>query len=54
MIKESAIEKKSLPVGWERKTLGDVSDFQRGLTYSGKDAVDFSGNIVLRATNKDL
>ena len=54
MIKESAIEKKSLPVGWERKTLGDVSDFQRGLTYSGKDAVDFSGNIVLRATNIDL
>jgi len=54
MIKESIMEKTGLPAGWEMKTLGDVSDFQRGLTYSGKDAVDFSENIVLRATNIDL
>jgi type I restriction enzyme S subunit len=54
MIKELTKEKTSLPAGWEMKTLGDVSDFQRGLTYSGKDAVDFSENIVLRATNIDL
>ena len=36
------------------KILGDVSAFQRGLTYSRKDAVDFSENIVLRANNIDL
>ena len=54
MIKELTMEKTSLPVGWEMKTLGDISDFQRGLTYSRKDAVDFSENIVLRATNIDL
>lgn len=54
MNKELTMEKTSLPVGWEMKTLGDISDFQRGLTYSRKDAVDFSENIVLRATNIDL
>lgn len=37
--------------GWETKKLDDVCDVQRGLTYSGKDAVDFSSNVVLRATN---
>jgi type I restriction enzyme S subunit len=40
--------------GWEIKKLGEVSEFQRGLTYSRKDAVDFSENIVLRATNINL
>ena len=40
--------------GWEIKKLGDVSDFVRGLTYSKKDEVDFSSNIVLRSTNVDL
>ena len=54
MIKELTMEKTSLPVGWEMKILGDVSAFQRGLTYSRKDAVDFSENIVLRANNIDL
>jgi len=54
MIKELTVENTNLPAGWEMKTLGDISDFQRGLTYSGKDAVDFSENIVLRATNIDL
>ena len=39
---------------WEIKKLEEVSDFQRGLTYSRKDTVDFSENIVLRATNIDL
>jgi len=40
--------------GWEAKRLGDVVSFQRGLTYSKKDEVDFSSNIVLRANNVDL
>ncbi|MFQ1807377.1 restriction endonuclease subunit S [Aeromonas veronii] len=39
---------------WERKTLGDVCDFFRGLTYAKSDEVEISKNIVLRATNIDL
>lgn len=39
---------------WQTKKLGDICDFQRGLTYSKRDEVDFSSNIVLRATNIDL
>jgi type I restriction enzyme, S subunit len=39
---------------WEIKKLGEVCDVQRGLTYSRKDAVEFSDNIVLRATNINL
>jgi type I restriction enzyme S subunit len=34
--------------------LGDVCEFQRGLTYAKGDEVDVSGNVVLRATNIDL
>lgn len=34
--------------------LGDVCNIQRGLTYSGKDTVDESNIVVLRATNIDL
>lgn len=40
--------------GWETKTIGDVSEFQRGLTYAKSDEVDVSDNVVLRATNIDL
>jgi type I restriction enzyme S subunit len=40
--------------GWTLKLLGDVCDFQRGLTYSKSDEVDISANVVLRATNIDL
>jgi type I restriction enzyme S subunit len=40
--------------GWEIKKLLDVVDFQRGLTYSKNDEVDFSDNIVLRSNNVDL
>jgi type I restriction enzyme S subunit len=40
--------------GWETKLLGDVCDWQRGLTYTKTDEVDVSENIVLRATNIDL
>ena len=40
--------------GWELKTIGDVCEFQRGLTYTKSDEVDASDNIVLRATNIDL
>jgi type I restriction enzyme S subunit len=39
---------------WEVKTIGDVCEFQRGLTYTKSDEVDVSDNIVLRATNIDL
>ncbi len=39
---------------WEIKKLGEVAKFQRGLTYSKKDEVDISENIVLRATNINL
>lgn len=35
--------------GWEYKKLGEVTSFFRGLTYSGKDEVDKSNNIVLRS-----
>jgi len=44
----------TLPKGWEIKKLGEVCEVQRGLTYSGKDAVDYSDIIVLRATNINL
>ncbi len=40
--------------GWEIKTLGEVCEYQRGLTYAKSDEVDFSKNVVLRATNIDL
>lgn len=40
--------------GWEIKRLEDVVEFQRGLTYSKKDEVDFSDNIVLRSNNVGL
>ena len=40
--------------GWERMKLGDVCEFQRGLTYAKGDEVDISENVVLRATNIDL
>lgn len=40
--------------GWEMKRLGEVCEFQRGLTYSKKDEVEFSKNIVLRSNNIDL
>ena len=37
--------------GWEYKKLGEVASFFRGLTYSGKDEVSFSNNVVLRSNN---
>lgn len=40
--------------GWEIIDLGSVCHVQRGLTYSGKDTVDISDQVVLRATNIDL
>lgn len=36
------------------RKLADLCDFQRGLTYSKKDEVDFSSNVVLRASNINL
>ena len=38
----------------ETVKLKDVCKFKRGLTYSKKDEVDFSNNVVVRATNIDL
>ena len=43
-----------MKAGWEIKPLGDICEFQRGLTYSKSDEVDSSNNIVLRANNIDL
>ncbi len=40
--------------GWEIKKLGEVATFQRGLTYSKEDEVEFSCNGVLRSNNIDL
>jgi len=40
--------------GWEIKKLEEVVDFQRGLTYSKKDEVEYSRNVVLRANNINL
>jgi hypothetical protein len=40
--------------GWQIKSLGEVCEFQRGLTYAKGDEVDASNNVVLRATNIDL
>lgn len=39
---------------WEYKKLGDVASFQRGLTYSSEDEVDFSTKCVLRSNNINL
>jgi len=46
--------KKLQVEGWKVEKLGNVVEFQRGLTYSKKDEVVESSNIVLRANNVDL
>ncbi len=40
--------------GWETRHLGELCEYQRGLTYSKGDEVDHSDNVVLRANNIDL
>ena len=40
--------------GWEVKTLGEVCEFARGLTYKKTDEVEQSSNAVLRANNVSL
>jgi type I restriction enzyme S subunit len=40
--------------GWKTEPLGELCEFQRGLTYAKGDEVDVSDNVVLRATNIDL
>ena len=40
--------------GWGTRPLGDLCEFQRGLTYGKSDEVDVSDNVVLRANNVDL
>lgn len=39
---------------WKTEPLGEVCEFQRGLTYAKGDEVEVSSNVVLRATNIDL
>jgi len=41
-------------ISWNRRTLGELCSFQRGLTYQKSDEVDVSSNIILRANNVDL
>jgi type I restriction enzyme S subunit len=43
-----------MKTGWIETTFGKACEFQRGLTYSKSDEVDFSNNVVLRANNIDL
>ena len=43
-----------MKAGWKKESLGDLCEFQRGLTYAKSDEVDVSDNVVLRATNVDL
>jgi type I restriction enzyme, S subunit len=40
--------------GWKTEPLGELCDFQRGLTYAKGDEVEASDNVVLRATNINL
>jgi len=40
--------------GWKTEPLGELCEFQRGLTYAKSDEVEVSENVVLRATNIDL
>ena len=40
--------------GWEIKKLGEIATFQRGLTYSKNDEVEYSNNCVLRSNNIEL
>lgn len=40
---------------WEAKTLGDVCQFKRGLTYpKSEESIEPTSNIVLRSNNVDL
>ena len=43
-----------MKAGWKTEFLGELCEFQRGLTYSKSDEVENSHNVVLRATNIDL
>jgi type I restriction enzyme S subunit len=49
-----ATHEEAMKNGWKMEPLGDLCEFQRGLTYAKGDEVDTSDNIVLRATNIDL
>lgn len=43
-----------MKLDWKTEPLGELCEFQRGLTYAKDDEVEVSGNVVLRATNIDL
>jgi type I restriction enzyme S subunit len=43
-----------MKAGWKIEPLGELCEFQRGLTYAKGDEVDISDNVVLRATNIEL
>lgn len=38
-------------MGWEVKTIGDVAELNKGITYSPNDVVNEGGTIVLRSGN---
>ena len=40
-----------MKAGWEERKIGDVCNFQRGLTFKRADGVEFSSKGVLRANN---
>jgi restriction endonuclease S subunit len=54
VLKKTINEEMNPKQGWNYKKLGEVSTFARGLTYSKKDEVESSTNIVLRSNNIDL
>ena len=41
-------------LNFKKVILDEVADFVRGLTYTKKDEVEFSDNVVLRANNIDI
>ena len=43
-----------MKAGWKTEPLGELCEFQRGLTYTKSDEVESSDNVVLRATNINL
>lgn len=51
----SSLDKALAPRdSWATKTLGEVCEFYRGLTYKKSDEVELSTNIILRSNNVDL
>jgi type I restriction enzyme S subunit len=43
-----------MKAGWKTESLGELCEFQRGLTYTKSDEAEYSSNVVLRANNINL